>query len=431
MVTAPTCTEAGYTTYTCHCGDSYVADATDATGHDYSEVVVTAPTCTEGGYTTYTCHCGDSYDANETEATGHDYSEIDVIAPTCTTEGYTIHTCPACGDSYTDTTTATAPHSLVYDSANKLWDCSVCHTVVYELSIGENVYSISTDANAQSIDITVRFANAESGKYKVTTTSDNVLAIFEGMRLCDSNNYYTYEFELTEDTLDRTFTIGNANRNPNRTNDIYIVVEKVQDVKPDPNPGTGNEGTSVSVTVSDEQGMGMFQVTLEAGTYVFTVDQPWDDATVVVCDLEGNPVSDFILCGTEFELAAGEYIVCVGRASEGLADGVAFTITYSFTPSAPDSSCTHNWQEATCDQPSTCTICGDTDGEALGHTEETIPAVDADCTNIGFTEGTKCSVCGEILVAQTEIDELRFTEEANSLFNVIVLNSLQIGRAHV
>ena len=73
VVTEPTCTEDGYTTYTCECGDSYVADETAALGHSY-EAVVTAPTCTEGGYTTYTCAvCGDSYIGDETAALGHSY----------------------------------------------------------------------------------------------------------------------------------------------------------------------------------------------------------------------------------------------------------------------------------------------------------------------------------------------------------------------
>ena len=38
-VTAPTCTEKGYTTYTCACGDSYVADYTDPTGHSFTDYV--------------------------------------------------------------------------------------------------------------------------------------------------------------------------------------------------------------------------------------------------------------------------------------------------------------------------------------------------------------------------------------------------------
>ncbi len=69
-VTAPTCTEGGYTTYTCACGDRYTGSEVAATGHSYAETV-TAPTCTEGGYTTYTCACGDTYTGNEAEASGH------------------------------------------------------------------------------------------------------------------------------------------------------------------------------------------------------------------------------------------------------------------------------------------------------------------------------------------------------------------------
>ena len=43
-VTAPTCTEQGYTTYTCSCGDSYKSDYKDALGHDYKN-----GTCTRCG----------------------------------------------------------------------------------------------------------------------------------------------------------------------------------------------------------------------------------------------------------------------------------------------------------------------------------------------------------------------------------------------
>ncbi len=40
--------------------------------HDY-ESVLTQPTCTEQGYTTYTCECGDSYVEDYVNATGHSY----------------------------------------------------------------------------------------------------------------------------------------------------------------------------------------------------------------------------------------------------------------------------------------------------------------------------------------------------------------------
>ena len=40
--------------------------------HEYS-TVVTPPTCTEEGFTTYTCTCGHSYTGNKVAATGHSY----------------------------------------------------------------------------------------------------------------------------------------------------------------------------------------------------------------------------------------------------------------------------------------------------------------------------------------------------------------------
>ncbi|MCD8006563.1 MAG: hypothetical protein LUF29_06270, partial [Oscillospiraceae bacterium] len=109
----PTCTEKGYTTYTCSvCGDTYVADETEALGHSY-EAVVTAPTCTEKGYTTYTCSvCGDTYVADETEALGHSYVST-VTAPTCTEQGYTTHVCSVCGDTYVDAYVNALGHSYV------------------------------------------------------------------------------------------------------------------------------------------------------------------------------------------------------------------------------------------------------------------------------------------------------------------------------
>lgn len=53
------------------CG--YSNEDTDKHSHEYIESV-TAPTCTERGYTTYTCGiCGDSYLDNYIDAKGHNY----------------------------------------------------------------------------------------------------------------------------------------------------------------------------------------------------------------------------------------------------------------------------------------------------------------------------------------------------------------------
>ena len=56
VVTAPTCTEKGYTTHTCACGDSYVDTYVDALGHSWDSGKVTKqPTETETGIRTYAC----------------------------------------------------------------------------------------------------------------------------------------------------------------------------------------------------------------------------------------------------------------------------------------------------------------------------------------------------------------------------------------
>ena len=104
VVTAPTCTEKGYTTHTCACGDSYVDTYTDALGHAWDNGKVTKePTETETGVKTFTCtRCGETKTETIPKLTHeHNYNAV-VTAPTCTEKGYTTHTC-ACGDSYVDT----------------------------------------------------------------------------------------------------------------------------------------------------------------------------------------------------------------------------------------------------------------------------------------------------------------------------------------
>lgn len=66
----------------------------------------------------------------------------------------------------------------------------------------------------------------------------------------------------------------------------------------------------------------------------------------------------------------------------------------------------------------TCTVCGesyiDNYIDAIGHTEETVAAVEATCTTAGKTEGTVCSVCGEVLIAQEEIPALGHKTEVRN-----------------
>ena len=78
---------------------------------------------------------------------------------------------------------------------------------------------------------------------------------------------------------------------------------------------------------------------------------------------------------------------------------------------APATPCEHDWAEATCTAPKTCSVCGETEGEALGHTEEIIVGTPATCTEVGMTDGKKCTVCGETTVQQTVVAAPGHTEE--------------------
>ena len=76
-----------------------------------------------------------------------------------------------------------------------------------------------------------------------------------------------------------------------------------------------------------------------------------------------------------------------------------------------ETTCEHDWIGATCTAPKTCSLCGATDGEANGHTEEIVAGTAATCTEDGLTDGKKCSVCGVTTVEQTAIAALGHTEE--------------------
>ena len=102
VVTLPTCTEQGYTTYICACGYSndVVENYLDATGHSHTLEITTPATHLEDGVKTFTCACGDTYTETIDKITEHNHEAV-VTPPTCTDRGLTTYTCE-CGDSYVD-----------------------------------------------------------------------------------------------------------------------------------------------------------------------------------------------------------------------------------------------------------------------------------------------------------------------------------------
>ena len=115
VVTDPTCTEAGYTTYTCECGDTYTADDVAALGHDMVVDTAVAPTCESTGLTegSHCTRCDHKIAQEEVAALGHNAGEAVVenkVAPNCTEDGShdEVVYCTVCGDELSRNTVTDA-----------------------------------------------------------------------------------------------------------------------------------------------------------------------------------------------------------------------------------------------------------------------------------------------------------------------------------
>lgn len=73
---SPDCTNTGLTAgeHCSRCDYKVEQTVVDALGHKYDSVI-TAPTCTSQGYTTYTCHCGDTYTGDYVDSLAHNYKD--------------------------------------------------------------------------------------------------------------------------------------------------------------------------------------------------------------------------------------------------------------------------------------------------------------------------------------------------------------------
>ena len=153
--------------------------------HNYS-AVVTDPTCTEQGYTTYTCDNADglcdnvTYVADYTPATGHSLTKTDAVAATCTTNGnIEYYTCANCHKLFSDAAgtteitredtvlAATGAHTYgdwVSDgNRNHSKTCSVCNDVVTE-ACSDFSYAVVVPATYDKVG-TGRYTCNDCGYY--------------------------------------------------------------------------------------------------------------------------------------------------------------------------------------------------------------------------------------------------------------------------
>ena len=360
-VTPPTCTEDGYTTYTCKedgCTYSYTGNAIEATGHSY-ESFVTEPTCTEDGYTTHTCStCGDTYEDSETEATGHSYDAV-VTEPTCTEGGYTTHTCATCGDTYEDSKTEATGHSPETDAAvaptciatglTEGSHCSVCNTVLVaqkEIPIATytTIVSFSDLSDLSEGDVVVFIAEKGSAYYML---KPNGASAAPTAKAVDPQN-------LTADDVD----------------ECLFVVEILED-----------------------------------GQYKFKLQGSEDDYLYCINNNNGLRVG-----GGEnnvFKIDDSSYLYNVGQSRYiGVYNAQDWRSYTSINDNIKNQSfqcnvetLNHTWVDADCDTPKTCSVCDATEGNPLGHSY--VPVVTPPtCTEDGYTTHT-CATCGDTYTSDT------------------------------
>ena len=423
---APTCTEKGVKTFTCSCNDTYTEDiamiphtevidasvrpgcettgltegkhcsvcnkvlvaqeTVEALGHDYGEAVVNEPTCTDKGFKTFTCKNDPNHiHVEEIDALGHaDENKDHVCDNGCDVpqgthaEQETSHTCEYCGEAVGSCVAAENSHNCAVcgaklsecKAAAGSHNCAVCGTKLSDCQAGTPAIENSTAASC-----------GEAGSY------DEVV-------------YCT----VCGDELNRT----------------HHVVDAL--------PHSYQETITKAATCKEE------------GSKTLTCSACGDEKTEAIAALGHNEISYEAKAPTCTAIGWDAYVKCTRCDYTTYNELAIVPHSYSEEVTAPDClnggyttftcSCgktyTGNVTEALGHKESasvtlpdclnggyttyTCTACGATrtgdETSALGHTDEVVPGKAATCTEAGLSDGKKCSVCHETLVAQEEIPAL-------------------------
>ena len=125
--------------------------------HSYSEKV-TSPTCTEQGYTTYTCKCGHSY-KEHVDALDHDFGSSSIVGDkSCTKRMLYESRCNRCAESY-QYTASPIGHSYSEISSDGLtitYRCDKCSDII-AIDTDESILDYSSSYELFDVDPTFSF----------------------------------------------------------------------------------------------------------------------------------------------------------------------------------------------------------------------------------------------------------------------------------
>ena len=468
VVTQPTCTTQGFTTHTCHCGDTFVDNYIEPTGHTYDlGTVLWEPDCIQNGFIEFTCHCGYSYGEvieklghNEVDheakaptceengweayvtctrcdystfqkisATGHDYKSV-VTVPTCEAEGYTTYTCH-CGDIYVSNYVEALGHS--YSAwvetlaptctavGEQRRDCANCdhYETKTVLALGHtegatvvenNIAPTCTTSGSYQNVIYCAVCNAELDRDTVVV---DLLGHSYGAVVtaptCTEQGYTTYtcnrcQFAYEDNFVDATGHVWSWVIDKEATYTETGLKHQECAVC------DAIQSVNTVIPVKTHEHNYTSEVTTEPtctekGVETFTCSICNDTYTQDIPAL-GHSYKSTVTVPTCTEKGYTTY-TCTVCGDSYMADGVPALGHIEVVDSAVSPTCTTTGLT----EGKHCSVCGKTLIQqdvvpALGHTAITDAAVAPDCENTGLTEGKHCDVCGEVLVTQTVVDAL-------------------------
>ena len=367
-VVAPTCTEQGYTVYTCTaCGDELKADFVPATGHSY-EASVVAPTCEKDGYTNHVCSvCGDSYRDNYVDAAGHQYT-LTVTAPTCTAAGYTTHLCSVCGHSYVDSIVPATGHS--YEDTVTAPTCTAAGYTTHTCSVCGHSY-VDSVVPATGHDYVWQIT-------RVPTCTAEGVKTFTCSHCGDS---YDVALAKADHTYEAVVTAPTCTNNGYTTHTCSVCGDSYVDSIV---PATGHSYDAVvTAPTCTNAGYTTHTCSVCGDSYVDSIVPATGHSyeavvTAPTCDKMGYTTYTCSVCGDSY---VGSYT-----------DALEHTYTAVVT------------KEPTCTEEGvktfTCSECGKSYTEAIptvAHSYEAVVTAPT-CDKMGYTTYT-CSVCGDSYVA--------------------------------
>ena len=415
---------------------NFSAYSVEPVNHNYS-ASVTAPTCEEQGYITYTCsECGDSFVDNYVSPLGHDMGDWIVDEPpTCTQMGTHHKECSRCGDvvsawmpalghsdevTYKNLTETThdvyyaccdtlkyASQSHSYEGASRTCVCGAVETFAITWMVDGEEYAVTRQEYGKALVLPTApfkheytfsgwFTGQEGGNQVASDT------VFSGT---DNSTVYYAQFTVNRYQV-RMY--GNGGIRPDIVGignySIYIYLEY---------------GDDLTQLQEDDLGF-VYEGYAFDGWKFFDIN--WNELSVTVMDGRVHQAQAQWKCAHVTTKAVDNKngthkVVCTSICGKTVTASEAHDFSGGSQSCVCGKTCNHagntNVDNGSCTESFTCSICQGVIRAAAGHKAVTVPGTEATCTQPGLTDGSKCSVCGEILTSQEEIPHKGHTEVAD------------------